>query len=394
MTAVDSTLEPVRSKPAKPYPEFPLFAHAAGVWAKKIRGKLHYFGPWSDPDGALKKYLAEKDALHTGRKPRADPNEPTVKDLANAFLIHKRHLADNREITMRTWQDYKDTCDRLVKTFGKGRLVADLDPEDFAKLRAGIARRWGPIRLGNEIQRVRSAFKYGFDAGLLDRPMSFGPGFQRPSKKVLRLERAKKGPRMFEAEEVRRILDAAGTPFRAMVLLGLNGAFGNADCATLPLKAVDLETGWIDYPRPKTGILRRFPLWPETVEALKAALARRKEPKDPGDSGLFFITKFATSWSKTASGRNHANPVSWEMKKLLQKLGIDGHRNFYALRHTFETIAGESRDQAAVDHVMGHARDDMASVYRERISDQRLRAVTDHVRAWLFPAEPRYRGAE
>jgi hypothetical protein len=26
----------------------------------------------------------------------------------------------------------------------------------------------------------------------------------------------------------------------------------------------------------------------------------------------------------------------------------------------------------------------MASVYRERISDERLRAVTDHVRAWLF----------
>jgi hypothetical protein len=36
---------------------------------------------------------------------------------------------------------------------------------------------------------------------------------------------------------------------------------------------------------------------------------------------------------------------------------------------------------------MGHARDDMASVYRERISDARLRAVADHVRKWLF-AEP------
>ena len=27
---------------------------------------------------------------------------------------------------------------------------------------------------------------------------------------------------------------------------------------------------------------------------------------------------------------------------------------------------------------------DMASVYRERISDERLRAVADHVRQWLF----------
>ena len=38
------------NKPAKPYPEFPLTAHPAGYWCKKIRGKIHYFGPWDDPD--------------------------------------------------------------------------------------------------------------------------------------------------------------------------------------------------------------------------------------------------------------------------------------------------------------------------------------------------------
>ena len=75
------------------------------------------------------------------------------------------------------------------------------------------------------------------------------------------------------------------------------------------------------------------------------------------------------------------------MKKLLQKLGINGRRNFYALRHTFETIAGDARDQVAVDAIMGHAREDMSSVYRERISDDRLRAVVDHVRSWLFSVQ-------
>ena len=39
-------------KPAKPHPDFPLFAHAAGVWAKKVKQRLHYFGPWADPEGA------------------------------------------------------------------------------------------------------------------------------------------------------------------------------------------------------------------------------------------------------------------------------------------------------------------------------------------------------
>jgi len=54
------------------------------------------------------------------------------------------------------------------------------------------------------------------------------------------------------------------------------------------------------------------------------------------------------------------------------------------LRHTFETIGGEAKDQIAVNSIMGHVDSTMAGVYRERISDERLRAVVEHVRAWLF----------
>src|SRR5215471_17203198 len=90
-----------RPKPAKPYPDFPLFPHAAGVWAKKIRGKLYYFGAWEDPNAALKKYLEQKDDLHAGRKPRPDPDALTVKALANAFLNHKQALLDVGELSPR-----------------------------------------------------------------------------------------------------------------------------------------------------------------------------------------------------------------------------------------------------------------------------------------------------
>lgn len=382
------------SKPAKPYPEFPLFPHATKRWAKKIRGQLHYFGPWADPDGALRKYLEQKDDLHAGRRPRESAEGVTVKALCNAFLNHKKAKLDAGELSPRTWKNYRETAELIVGQFGKGRLVADLRPDDFAELRKAMAARWGPVRLGNYIQQVRSVFKYGHDAEVIAAPVRTGPGFARPTQKTLRLERAKKGPKMFEADEVRTLLSgvmvpggaegprlAAPTPaLRAMILLGVNCGFGNSDCGTLPLAALDLDGGWVNYHRPKTGVTRRCPLWPETVAALRAVLADRREPLDPADAALVFVTSAGQSWSKGTSD----NPVSKEMRKHLDALGIGGARNFYALRHVFETIGGESRDQVAVDHIMGHSRNDMASAYRERISDERLKAVSDHVRKWVF----------
>jgi integrase len=86
--------------------------------------------------------------------------------------------------------------------------------------------------------------------------------------------------------------------------------------------------------------------------------------------------------------------VTATVGQLCSKLGLAcrGH-TFYALRHSFETIGGESRDQVAVDAIMGHSRDDMASVYRERIGDDRLRAVVDHVRTWLRESRPERHGS-
>ncbi len=369
-------------KPAKPSPDFPLFAHAAGYWAKKIRGKLHYFGKWADPDGALEKYLKQKDALHTGRKPREATEGITIKELVNQFLEAKENARDAGELTHRTWDDYKAATDLLVSHFTKTRLVEDLDPEDFEKLRAKLAKKWGPVTLGNVIQRIRVVLKYASDNGLVDRPVRYGQAFKRPSRKVVRIDRARKGPKLFTTEEINKLLGAATVHLRAMILLGVNAGYGNADVGTLPLRVVNVESGWIDYPRPKTGIPRRCHLWPETVAALRESLAKRPRPKDEANAGLVFITRYGLPWAKDSTDHTLAK----EFGKLLRQLGIHGRAGlgFYTLRHVFRTVADESKDQPAIDFIMGHESPHMATAYRETISDVRLKAVADHVHAWLF----------
>ncbi len=380
MSAANSTTPPLRGKPVKPpkpHPDYPLTAHPAGYWCKKIRGKLHYFGRWDDPDAALALYLSQKDDLHAGRTPRVEAEALTVKAMVNAFLTHKQGLRDTGERSPRTFQEHKTTCDILVAAFGKQRLVADLHPDDFVRLRAKLAKRYGPVRLYNTIQNVRSVFKHA------KANIDFGQGFEKPSKKVLRVHRSKQGPKLFTADEIRRMLDAAGQPLKAMLLLGINCGFGMADCGRLPLTAMDLDGGWIDYAREKTGIARRCPLWPETVASIREWLAmRRPEAKDPDAAALAFLTAKGRSWHK----ENMSGPACFKVGQLLKKLGINSRKGlgFYTLRHTFRTVADETRDQRACDSIMGHVDNSMAGLYRESIGDERLRDVAEHVRAWLW----------
>ncbi len=191
---------------------------------------------------------------------------------------------------------------------------------------------------------------------------------------------------MFEANELRTILAKVGNPLKAMILLAANCGFGQTDLASLPTRAVNLDAGWVDFPRPKTAVPRRCPLWPETVAAIREWLPLRPTPKDKADSGLLFVTRFGGRWVElNAKGTPH-DAVGKEFTKVLTELNLKRPRlSFYGLRHGFETVAGGSKDQVAVDAIMGHVPQGMSALYRERIEDERLTAVSDFVRNWLFP---------
>lgn len=188
-----------------------------------------------------------------------------------------------------------------------------------------------------------------------------------------------------EADECRRLIEAASTQLKAMILLGLNCGYGNHDCATLPLAALDLDKGWIDFPRPKTGIARRCPLWAETVQALRDVISERPTPRDDADNELVFLNSRGRRWLRDTKN-SRTDSISVHFANLLDD--VDLHREgvgFYTLRHVHRTIADGARDPIACDLIMGHADPTMGGHYRERIDDARLMAVAEHVRDWLWP---------
>jgi len=143
------------AKPKKPRPDFPLYPHRAGYWAKKVRGRTLYFGRIdADPKGkaALEIWLDQKDDLLAGREPRAKaPDAITVADLSNEYLTHQAERRDYGKISPRTFQGLHVTCVNLVSVFGKRRAVTDLAPDDFGKLRKKLAKTLGAVALRNEM---------------------------------------------------------------------------------------------------------------------------------------------------------------------------------------------------------------------------------------------------
>lgn len=374
--------------PKKPRPDFPLFVHRTGRWCKKVRGKHWYFGKVADdPDGkrALAEWLRVRDDLLAGRPPRPKVEGITLREVCNRFLAEKERAVTRGELRRQNWKTYYRCCYRLGMLLGWDTPVVSLQPEDFAKVRDALARGRKPSGWATDIRAIRTVFRFAYESGLIPAPVRFGPSLKAPPLRLVRLAKAANGGRMFEAEEVRKLLAIANPTLRAAILLGLNGALGPADIARLPAEAVDLDKGWLTYPRPKTGIPRRAWLWPETRDAIRQAIAGRPRPLSgrPGERLLLGPRGGALL---NADGTGHLRKL---FSRALTATGTArAYRGLYGLRHTFRTVADETLDKPAIDMVMGHAPADIGSRhYLERIADERIQRVCEHVRRWLFEVE-------
>ncbi|MGD0654815.1 MAG: site-specific integrase [Thermoguttaceae bacterium] len=282
-------------------------------------------------------------------------------------------------------EEYKVYGKRLILVLGRRSVVEQLTPDDFLRLRADFQKTHKSlVSIKGDIRKIKAFFNFALDERHLERAVRYGQGFKVPSATVLRRERERKGIRMFQADQIRSLLSLAKAQMKAMILLGINCGFGNNDCAMLSKRAVELPGGWVNFTRPKTSSRRHNPLWPETVEALKAVLQQRKEARDPTYKNRVFITCKLEPWTPKYV---HDSPISKEFKKLLIDAHLDDCPGFYGLRHTFATIALKTKDRDAVRVMMGHAAgaNDMLAVYNEEdVDEERLLIVSNYVHNWLF----------
>lgn len=356
-------------KPEKPYPEFPLYPHASGKWAKKIGGKIVYFGRWEDPDGALEAYQESK-------KPKiiSVPLGLTVELACNGFLTAKKKQVAEKTLSERSFQDYKRTLKRFSDTIGRERIIENLQPKDFLAYKTKFASTNNPVSVGNEITRIKSALKW-LAKSKHCKEIEVGPDFRKPSALAARRHKREMGLKLFEPAQILSILDESGLRMRAMILLGINCGYHNSDCETLKVKTVQaaLKTGLIEHTREKTEVERGCPLWPETTEALKAWIDRRPATK----SDLAFVLVDGKPLSTMNAD------VAKRFRAVRDMAGI-GEGGFSWLRKTFATYASESGDQVAVNFVMGHVDQTTPGIYRQLVREKRLQKVVDTVRDWLF----------
>lgn len=361
-------------KPAKPYEGFPLYPHNTKRWAKKVKGRTRFYGPWNDWKGALENFnYAITWHLQGLEPPPKNEGAFAVGDLVNHFLEDREAKVLSGELTRRSWLDYKRTGESMVKHFGKYAAVQDLHASHFSAMRKKLSERLGLVALGNEITRVKVFLNFAYKENFIEHPIKTGASFTKPSNKSLRIAKEAKPSKVFTIEELRTLYHTANEQMKAFMLLGLNCGLGNSDIGQLEFRHI--EGNWIRFPRPKTGVKRECPLWKETEKAIKKAKQSKSEMP------WVFITKYGTPWHKDQAG-----PLSAEFRKLCNDCGLQQEgRGFYALRHQFRTVADGCHDQVAVNHIMGHQDTSIAASYREWIEPKRLQAVVDHVYQWVKP---------
>lgn len=377
-----------------PYEGFPLSPHPpTNRWYKTISGHRHYFGKLADWRGALERYQEDKDDLMAGRTPRRLVGDTclTLADLRDLWLTSKLAACKAGDLAPASFSKYQIHTRAAVKAVGAGTHADKLTPADFGRIKATICTAYkSPTTRTLAVTLTKMMFRWGVQNEHIKAAPNFGSDFTGAPKRARAAARREAGRVTFEPHEIRRLLKAAGIHLRAMVLLGINCAMTQAEIAALTQAEADLKHAIINTTRPKTGELRTCPLWPETIAAIRKSMAERREPADPRHAPLLFLTQAGNPWLQVELDDAHklsrTDSIGLLFSRLAKATGVT-IKGFGKLRHTFRTAADEANDLNATLRIMGHGVPGISEHYVRSIDHDRLVAVSNKVRSWLYAKE-------
>ena len=113
--------------------------------------------------------------------PTLSPNSVTVKDVCNHYLTHQMRKVESDEIGGRWLEDYRRVVELFAQLVGSQRVVLDLRPKDFGRLRFRLVQKGlggrkglGVHALNRAITVIRGMFKHAYENDLIDKPVKYG----------------------------------------------------------------------------------------------------------------------------------------------------------------------------------------------------------------------------
>lgn len=357
-------------------------------WYKSIDGRTRYVCKPCPLTDVLKVLDARVEAIKARHERRVQilPGVIQFNDLAEAYLTWLRQRLTTgypKKLSRRTYDDNVAVLDEFVETIGPTEFAEQLGPADFSRYAVKHLAGRAPSTIRRRMIYVDAFAAWAVKAGHLTRPWKFGPDWRKPSDSEITTSAADSDKAYSPAQLRDAFRRVRKLPLlRAAGYLGLCCAFSPKDVAHLPESAVDLATGFVTFPRGKTGVARLCWLTPRARVVLRRYLMQRPDACGPTAKGLFFRTANGLPYYRDAaddSGSNRFDGIGNRWSKLV---GLP----FSGLRSTFATRADAEADHRAIDTVMGHvSRQSIRSRhYAKRIDPQRIESLTRRVVAWAL----------
>ena len=231
-------------RPKKNTTKCNLWAHASGQWAKKIKGKIHYFGPWADPGAAEQRYLQLLRHMQDAEAPIKPANETTVVDLCNQFMSVQSQRVEDEQLTRVTEQRFRRLAHTICDVLGDQTLLTDLSPAHFRRLVGRVTNDLAPTTAALRRAEIKVIFRWAYDEGLTEHPVRYGKTLaaaKTEARKHAERQRIEVGEKHFERDEIHAMLDIARPQQRLWILLGCNLAYSHTDLSQLRREHIDGE---------------------------------------------------------------------------------------------------------------------------------------------------------